>query len=100
MSAGSTGDEKHARAGHRRPRERREGGDRRDGGEGEGGSGQGRGWRHGGDVTTDYFGTGYGVTVTKSDGSTVEIHLNSSFEALHGPVGWGGAPPPASGSVN
>lgn len=32
-----------------------------------------------GAVTTDMTGTGYEVTVTKSDGSTVEIHLDSSF---------------------
>jgi hypothetical protein len=38
-----------------------------------------------GDVTTDYFGTGYEVTVTKSDGSTVELHLDSSFDVRQGP---------------
>jgi hypothetical protein len=43
-----------------------------------------------GDVTTDYFGNGYEVTVTKSDGSTVEIHLDSSFNAM----GRFGGPPP------
>lgn len=48
-----------------------------------------------GDVTTDYFGDGYEVTVTKSDGSTVEIHLDSSFEVMTRP-GAGGAPPPGS----
>ena len=52
-----------------------------------------------GDVTTDYFGNGYEVTVTKSDGSTVEIHLDSSFNVMARRGGWGGAPPP-SGSVN
>ncbi len=56
-----------------------------------------------GDVTTDYFGNGYEVTVTKSDGSTVEYHLDSSFNVMahptSGPGGWGGAPPP-SGSAN
>ncbi len=55
-----------------------------------------------GDVTTDYPGTGYEVTVTKSDGSKVEIHLDSSFSVMAhhpgGPGGWGGASP--SGSVN
>ena len=40
-----------------------------------------------GDVTTDYFGTGYEVTVTKSDGSTVEVHLDSSFNVMQGPHG-------------
>jgi hypothetical protein len=49
-----------------------------------------------GDVTTDYFGNGYEVTVTKSDGSTVEIHLDSSFEVMGGPGGWTGAPPAGS----
>jgi len=52
-----------------------------------------------GDVTTNYFGNGYEVTVTKSDGSTVEIHLDSSFNVMARRGGWGGAPPP-SGSVN
>src|SRR4051812_3662984 len=32
-----------------------------------------------GDVTTDVSGNGYEVTVTKSDGSKVEVHLNQSF---------------------
>src|SRR5262249_38299333 len=40
-----------------------------------------------GAVTTDYPGTGYEVTVTKSDGSTVEIHLDSSFNVEAGPGG-------------
>ncbi len=55
-----------------------------------------------GDVTADYFGNGYEVTVTKSDGSKVEIHLDSSFEVMqHGPARWGGQPPPAAfGTVN
>jgi uncharacterized membrane protein YkoI len=52
-----------------------------------------------GDVTTDYFGNGYEVTVTESDGSKVEVHLDSSFNVLGGPGGWGGAPPP-SGTNN
>jgi hypothetical protein len=38
-----------------------------------------------GAVTTDYTGNGYEVTVTKSDGSTVEVHLDSSFNAMQGP---------------
>ena len=42
-----------------------------------------------GDVTTDYSGNGYEVTVTKSDGSTVEVHLDSSFNVMQGR----GAPP-------
>ena len=42
-----------------------------------------------GAVTTDYTQTGYEVTVTKSDVSTVEIHLDSSFNAFAGPGGAG-----------
>jgi hypothetical protein len=53
-----------------------------------------------GDVTTDYFGNGYEVTVTKSDGSKVEIHLDSSFDVLGPPGGRGGAPPPLPGWNN
>jgi hypothetical protein len=53
-----------------------------------------------GDVTTDYFGNGYEVTVTKSDGSKVEYHLDSSFRVMQRPGGWGGPPPPPSGSPN
>jgi len=43
-----------------------------------------------GAVTTDLQGTGYEVTVTKSDGSTVEVHLDSSFNAMPSPGGYGG----------
>jgi hypothetical protein len=46
-----------------------------------------------GDVTTDYFGNGYEVTVTQSDGSKVEVHLDSSFNVMGGPGGRGGGPP-------
>jgi hypothetical protein len=53
-----------------------------------------------GDVTTDYFGKGYEVTVTKSDGSKVEIHLDSSFDVMGPPGGRLGAPPPPFGAVN
>ncbi len=42
-----------------------------------------------GAVTTDFGGNGYEVTVTKSDGSTVEIHLDSSFDVMQGPGGLG-----------
>jgi hypothetical protein len=52
-----------------------------------------------GEVTTDYFGNGYEVTVTKSDGSKVEIHLDSSFDVMGPPGGRWGVPSPA-GSVN
>jgi hypothetical protein len=40
-----------------------------------------------GDVTTDYFGNGYEVTVTQSDGSSVEYHLDSSFNVMPRPPG-------------
>ena len=47
-----------------------------------------------GDVTTDFTQNGYEVTVTQSDGSQVEVHLDSSFNAMqHGPGGHGGPPP-------
>jgi hypothetical protein len=49
-----------------------------------------------GDVTTDYFGHGYEVTVTKSDGTQVEIHLDSSFDVMGPPGAPGGAPPPTA----
>lgn len=38
-------------------------------------------------VTTGFTGNGYEVTVKKSDGSTVEIHLDNSFSAVDGPGG-------------
>jgi hypothetical protein len=44
-----------------------------------------------GDVTTDYTQNGYAVTVAKSDGSQVEVHLDSAFNVLQG--GHGGPPP-------
>lgn len=37
-----------------------------------------------GAVTTDYTGGGYEVDVTKSDGSTIQIHLDSSFNVVGG----------------
>ena len=43
-----------------------------------------------GAVTADFGGGGYEVTVTKSDGSTVEIHLDSSFNVMQGRGGFGG----------
>ncbi|HEX3456229.1 MAG TPA: hypothetical protein VHS03_16540, partial [Gaiellaceae bacterium] len=46
-----------------------------------------------GAVTTDYSQAGYEVTVTKSDGSTAEVHLDSSFTVMQGPGGHGGPPP-------
>jgi hypothetical protein len=45
-----------------------------------------------GEVTTDFTGHGYEVTVTKSDGSTTEIHLDSSFNAVQGGHGGGNCP--------
>jgi hypothetical protein len=49
-----------------------------------------------GAVTSNYTGTGYEVTVTKSDGSKVDVHLDSAFNVLAGPGGLGGpgGPPP------
>lgn len=38
-----------------------------------------------GDVTTDMTGKGYEVTVKKTDSSSIEIHLDSSFIAWQGP---------------
>jgi hypothetical protein len=35
-----------------------------------------------GDVTTDFSGNGYEVTVTKTDGTQVEVHLDSSFNVM------------------
>jgi hypothetical protein len=48
-----------------------------------------------GAVSTGCMGHGYETTVTKSDGSKVEVHLNRSFQALRGPQGPGGPPPGA-----
>ena len=42
-----------------------------------------------GAVTTDLRGGGYEVTVTKSDGTSVEVHLDSSFNVRQGPAGRG-----------
>src|SRR5207248_6291769 len=38
-----------------------------------------------GAVTTDFTGNGYEVTVTKADGSKVEVHLDSALKAMRGP---------------
>jgi hypothetical protein len=56
-----------------------------------------------GEVTTNFTGNGYEVTVTKSDGTKVEVHLDSSFNVVQGPPGhggWGrpGGPPPGPGA--
>ena len=45
-----------------------------------------------GEVTTGFDGQGYEVTVTKSDGSKTEIHLDSSFNAVQGGHGGGNCP--------
>ena len=46
-----------------------------------------------GAVTTDFTKTGYEVTVTQTDGSTTEVHMDSSFNVVGGPGGGhGGAP--------
>ena len=46
-----------------------------------------------GEVTTDFTGNGYEVTVKKSDGTQIEVHLDNSFQAVTGgPGGPGGAP--------
>ena len=50
-----------------------------------------------GAVTTDLPGTGYEVTVTKSDGTKLEVHLDSSFNVTRGPGGRCGPPPGAPG---
>jgi nicotinic acid phosphoribosyltransferase len=46
-----------------------------------------------GAVTTDFTGGGYETTVTKADGSTVEVHLDSSYAVMQG---HGGPPPGGS----
>ena len=55
-----------------------------------------------GDVTTDFFGRGYEVTVTKADGTKVEYHLDSSFTVMTRPPGGPGRPgaPPAPGTFH
>jgi hypothetical protein len=66
-----------------------------------------------GPVTTDYAGRGYETTVTKPDGTTVEVHLDSSFNVMgsppappgggsgapHGGAGYGGPPPSGASSA-
>jgi len=43
-----------------------------------------------GAVTSDFTGTGYELTVTKSDGTQVDVHLDGSFNVMTG--GHGGGP--------
>jgi hypothetical protein len=45
-----------------------------------------------GAVTTDFSGSGYETTVTKSDGSKVEVHLDSAFRVMQGRGGHAGCP--------
>ncbi|MBV8690016.1 MAG: hypothetical protein JOZ37_16705 [Actinobacteria bacterium] len=45
-----------------------------------------------GAVTSDFNGGGYEVTVTKADGSQVEVHLDSSFNVVQGHGHGGGRP--------
>ena len=47
-----------------------------------------------GAVTSEFTGNGYETTETKADGSSVEVHLDSSFNALQG----GGGPSDAAGA--
>jgi hypothetical protein len=53
-----------------------------------------------GDVTTDFTGQGYEVTVTKPGGGKVEVHLDSSFTVMQRPPGPAlpGAAPPGAAS--
>ena len=51
-----------------------------------------------GAVTTDFTGNGFEVTVTKTDGTKVEVHLDSSYNVVHVPHGPGGPPRAGSGS--
>jgi hypothetical protein len=57
-----------------------------------------------GAVTTDLSGKGFETTVTKADGTKVEVHLDSSFNAFAGPGGPGrpgrgaSGPPGSAGS--
>jgi hypothetical protein len=45
-----------------------------------------------GDVVSDFGGNGYEVTVTKADGSKVEVHLDKSFSVVQGHGGHDGGP--------
>jgi hypothetical protein len=56
-----------------------------------------------GAVTTDFTGNGYEVTVTKSDGTKAEVHLDSAYQVRQGPPGHPGGgrpggPPPYPGA--
>ena len=49
-----------------------------------------------GAVAPDFTCNGYEVTVAKSDGSKVKVHLGSSFSGLRGGGGSQGGPPPGA----
>jgi nicotinic acid phosphoribosyltransferase len=53
-----------------------------------------------GAVTSDYTGSGYETTVTKADGTTVEVHLDSSYNVMQGPGGPGGHGGPAPAGMS
>ena len=46
-----------------------------------------------GAVTTDITGKGFETRVTKPNGSTIQVHLDRSYRAIHGPGGPGCRPP-------
>jgi uncharacterized membrane protein YkoI len=50
-----------------------------------------------GDVVSDFGGNGYEVTVTKADGSKVEVHLDKSFNVAEGRGGRDGRGPDNDG---
>ena len=50
-----------------------------------------------GAVTTDYVGRGFEVTVTKGDGTKVEVHLDRAYRVMDGFAGHGGPPPRLEG---
>jgi hypothetical protein len=50
-----------------------------------------------GAVTNDLRGTGFETTVTKSDGTKVEVHLDSSYNVMQGHGGPDGASPTGYG---
>ena len=51
-----------------------------------------------GAVTTDFTQNGYEVTVTKTDGSQVEVHLDRSLNVMQGGPGGHGGPDNTTGS--
>ena len=49
-----------------------------------------------GAVTTDFTKTGYEVTVTKTDGTQTEVHLDLNFNVMQGHGGPRNGPPPGT----